>query len=399
MSPRTPPLLLCGATLAMLMLTGPLTLAAVAAPESSPLTTAPPQAPVDVLDYRGDPARDGVMPGPGPTGPETTVRWTYQASGPIISQVAVAAGDVLLLSSEGTVHDIDVASGRERWSVSIGAPALASPLVLGDRLLIGASDGVHAMQLDDGHEVWRTGVTDQVRGSPVPLGDRVAVAADDGTVTALDATTGTVAWVTALGGEVDSSPAATDDMFVVGTRRGEVVALAPDDGTVLWRTDTGDGLRVGTPAIVDGRVLVATLSAADSSVPVGKPHIRALDLATGSVEWTFDSPDGVPSYTPAVLGDLAISMGKSGVVTALDMTTGTIAWQVSVPGKLDVVPAVSGGVVYGATINGVAFALDASGATLWEVPIRGVPYGATVTGGLMLVGTDLGTLYAIWDPA
>ena len=73
------------------------------------------------------------------------------------------------------------------------------------------------------------------------------------------------------------------------------------------------------------------------------------------------------------------------------MTTGTIAWQVSVPGKLDIVPAVSGGAVYGATNNGVAFALDAiSGAALWEVPIRGVPYGAAVTGGLMLVGTDWG---------
>ena len=120
-----------------------------------------------------------------------------------------------------------------------------------------------------------------------------------------------MAWATALGGEVDSSPAASDDRLIVGTRTGEVVALAPDDGTVLWRTDTGDGLRVGTPAIVDGRVLVATLSAADA-VPVGVPHIRALDLATGSVEWTFDSPDGVPSYTPAVAGDLAISMGESG---------------------------------------------------------------------------------------
>ena len=74
-----------------------------------PLTTTPAQAPADVLDYRGDPARDGVMPGPGPTGATTTMRWTYQASGPIISQVAVAAGDVLLLSSEGTLHDIDVA--------------------------------------------------------------------------------------------------------------------------------------------------------------------------------------------------------------------------------------------------------------------------------------------------
>ncbi len=108
----------------------------------------------------------------------------------------------------------------------------------------------------------------------------------------------------------------------------------------------------------------------------------------------------MPSYTPAVAGDLAISMGKSGVVTALDMTTGTIVWQVSVPGKLDIVPAVSGGAVYGATNNGVAFALDAiSGAALWEVPIRGTPYGAAVTGGLMLVGTDVGTLYAIGDPA
>ncbi len=259
MSPRTPSLLLCGATLAILVVAGPLNLAAVAQPDISPVTTAPPQAPVDVLDYRGDPARDGVMPGPGPTGAATTVRWTYQASGPIISQVAVAAGDVLLLSSEGTLHAIDVASGRERWSVSIGAPALASPLLLGGRLLIGASDGVHAFQLDDGQEVWRTVVTDQVRGSPVPLGDRVAVAADDGTVTALEAMTGTVAWATALGGEVDTSPAATDDMLIVGTRTGEVVALAPNDGTVLWRTDTGDGLRVGTPAIVDDHVLVSYL--------------------------------------------------------------------------------------------------------------------------------------------
>ena len=32
---------------------------------------------------------------------------------------------------------------------------------------------------------------------------------------------------------------------------------------------------------------------------------------------------------------------------------------------------------------------------LWHVPIDGVPYGAAVTGGLMLVGTDVGKLYAI----
>jgi outer membrane protein assembly factor BamB len=52
--------------------------------------------------------------------------------------------------------------------------------------------------------------------------------------------------------------------------------------------------------------------------------------------------------------------------------------------------------VYGASDNGSAFSMDAAtGGVRWQVPIHGVPYGALITSGLLLVGTDAGNLYMI----
>ncbi len=101
---------------------------------------------------------------------------------------------------------------------------------------------------------------------------------------------------------------------------------------------------MGTPAISDGHVYIATL---DGGGPDSN-HIRQLDLATGKVLWTFASPDSVPSYSPAIVGGIAITEGETGVVTALDEATGAVRWQTAVPGTVEIVPAVSGGVLYGA---------------------------------------------------
>ena len=63
---------------------------------------------------------------------------------------------------------------------------------------------------------------------------------------------------------------------------------------------------------------------------------------------------------------------------------------------MEIVPSISGGMTYGASNNGYAFGMDAAtGLVRWQVPIRGVPYGAAITSGLMLVGTNIGNLYAI----
>ena len=362
-------------------------MAPAAAAMPSPAATAPA---ADILTYRGDAMRDGTMPGPGPMR-DATVDWLFQASGPINSQVMVGGGMVYLVSGEGTLRAIDLATGTEHWSAALGARPTGSPLLLDGQVLVPMDDGLRAVSMTDGTLAWKTSGTHPL-STPALTGGRVVVSAEDGTVSAVDPATGAIAWSTDIGAGVDTSPAATEDTVVVGTRTGQVVALSAVDGTVRWHTDTGDGARVGTPAISDGRVYIATL---DGGGPKSS-HIRALDLATGAVLWTFDSPDGVPSYTPSVVDGLAITEGESGAVTALDATTGAMIWQSLMPGLVETVPAVADGVVYGASNDGVAFGLDAAtGASLWQVPIKGVPYGAAVTGGLMLVGTNVGRLYAI----
>jgi eukaryotic-like serine/threonine-protein kinase len=331
------------------------------------------------------------MPGPGPSGPPA-LRWTFEAGAPIGSQVAVVGRVVYLVSADGVVHAIDFGTGKELWTATTGAETHASPSIVDGLLIVGANDGVHAFALANGHAAWSTPKTGLVRGCPAVVGHTAVFASDGGTATALDTRTGAVLWSTALGAPDNSSVAAADAVAVLGLQNGVVIALAVADGSERWRTDTGDGGRIGTVAIADGRVYVAVL---DGGGP-GTRHVEALDLMTGKILWRFASPGDKPAYVPAVDAERAIVEGEDGSVTALDPATGAILWQAKAPGLVEVVAAVADGVSYGASNGGFAFAVDAAtGAERWRLPIQGVPYGAAVTSGLVLVGTSQGTLYAI----
>jgi DNA-binding beta-propeller fold protein YncE len=97
-----------------------------------------------------------------------------------------------------------------------------------------------------------------------------------------------------------------------------------------------------------------------------------------------------------VSGAHAFVTSEDGSVVALDIATGTVGWTAPVDGPVEIVAAIAGTAVYAATNGGSAFALESgTGRELWRSPIRGTPYGPTVAGGLLLVGTDLGELDAI----
>ena len=79
---------------------------------------------VRVETYRGNAARTGVMPGPGPAG-TPQVAWQFAAGGPFGSSPVVRDGVVYAVSGDGVVHAIDLATGVERWSVALGSEASA----------------------------------------------------------------------------------------------------------------------------------------------------------------------------------------------------------------------------------------------------------------------------------
>ena len=356
-----------------------------------PARTSGPSAARDVSGYRGSSDRAGVMPGPGPVG-APVVRWSFQATAPIDSQPVVAGGRVFVVVTDGTVVSLDLVSGTTMWTARLGVDAHGSPAVVGSLLLIGADDGAHALALSSGNPQWAQPRPGAIRGAPAVVGGLVVFASAGGTAVGLDPATGRIRWTALLGAPNDTSVAAADGTVVVGTTDGTAVALDPSTGAVRWRTTVDAGARIGTPAIADGRVMLASLD----DGPPGTRHVTALDLATGRVVWRFGSPGDRPSYTPAVADGLAITEGETGVVTALDKASGGVRWQASEPGILEIVPTLVGGTMYGAGNGTVAFALDAAtGRELWRLPIKGVPYAPAITGGLELLPTNTGLLYAI----
>ncbi len=363
-----------------------------AAPTTAPTSTASPAVlTADVLTYRGDMSRSGRMPGPGPTG-DVGVAWQFEAGAPIGSQAVVGDGIVYVITTRGTLYALDLANGSVRWQADVGASTHSTPSLVGDLILVAAEDGLHAMRIGDGSPLWTTTATGPVNGTPAVVGEIAICRSSAGVAYGVDVESGEVSWSIDVNVAGDTSIAADDGVAIVGLANGVVVALDAMSGAERWRSDTGDGGRIGTPTIDDGRVFVATLDGPNST----GHHLLALDLATGERLWTVASPGDRVAYSPAVADGLAVFGSEDSRLIALDAADGALVWQTAAPGVVEIVTTIAGDVVYSASNGGEAFALDrATGDLLWQVDIQGIPYGVVVTAGRVLVGTSTGLLYAI----
>ena len=195
----------------------------------------PTAMPHDVPTYRGDAARTGVMPGPGPSG-RPDVAWTFQAGAPFKSSPAVVGDAVIAVSTDGVVHALALVSGSTSWTAELGAEVMsASPLVVDGLVVMGDQGGtVHALDLASGVERWRTETDGPIDGAAAAIDGRILVATETGTAFALDPTTGAVAWRQSLPGAVTRSICAADGRGYFATSGGVLVALLASNGSVAW---------------------------------------------------------------------------------------------------------------------------------------------------------------------
>jgi outer membrane protein assembly factor BamB len=350
----------------------------------------------DVPTYRGDAARTGVMPGPGPAG-RPTLAWSFQAEGAIRSSPTLADGTIFVVSDMGVVHAIAFETGSERWRVPLEAEAgAATPLVIDGVVVVGDRAGVvHALAVGDGGERWRTSVGGPIPGAAAAARGAVIVATETGSAFAIDPANGNVRWRTELPGGVTRSIAATDEMVYVPAAAGCLVALRSVDGTLAWQARIASAGEGGTPTVADDLVFAPT------GLDVPDPSARALvvlDASDGTERWRRTSPSGDVVYAPAVRDGRAWIVSEDETVVAVDATTGTLLWTATTGAPNDALPAVWDTTVFVATTGGNLEALDTeSGALRWEVDIVGTPYAPIVSGGLVLVGTNVGLLYAFGD--
>jgi outer membrane protein assembly factor BamB len=224
----------------------------------------------------------------------------------------------------------------------------------------------------------------------------VLTATEAGTAYALDARTGAVTWKTSLPAGVTRSVTASADTLFVGAG-GILVALRLSDGAMLWQSPVASSGNCGTPTVAGGIVFDATGIDGDALDAKG---VVAVDAATGAARWHFASPTQDQAYTPAVSASRAFVVVEDGTVVAMDAATGAVAWTTKTGAPNEALATVSGGVVYVPTNGQTLVALDATtGMLQWHVPIIGVPYAPVVAHRMVLVGTNVGALYAFGGTA
>lgn len=260
-------------------------------------------------------------------------------------------------------------------------------------------------------------------GTPVVVEDMVLVGSRGGTVSALDAATGTVRWQRDLlddetekrDSQINASIAVAGEMvyvplLTVGSPR--VVALRLGDGGPVWsavvdtqpRSDT-----YGSPTVWNGRVYIGTsgyfgeqISGVETSA---RGSVVALDARTGRRLWkTFTVPEGHDGgavwSTPAIdtdSGRLYVGTGNAYHAPAGDMTDSMVALDAATGEVLDWFQATRGDVW-----NGAEDSLESPDADFGASPnLFEGPDGRKLVGQGQKTGVywalDRGTMDPVWN--
>jgi len=230
---------------------------------------------------------------------------------------------------------LDLATGGVIWSRDpIGALNLlashVSPAISGNTLILSfdrGQEGLIAFERGTGAELWRTDsfVPQHMHASPVIADGQVYVINELTQVTALELQDGSRRWQRQLSDQTfgwgylsAATPAYHTGMLFVGTQQGHLFALDAGTSNELWRFE-------GAPSLIRATHYHGEI-AAFPAAPVITPGVvwvtspdgllRALDVGTGALLWSYDV--GVPIMaSPAAAGEVLFVASFDGTVRAL----------------------------------------------------------------------------------
>jgi class 3 adenylate cyclase/outer membrane protein assembly factor BamB len=357
---------------------------------ASPSTSVtPPSTAKDVAMFRGGLGRTNTMPGPAPLG-GLVVRWQFRTPSDMAASPIVADGKVFAGGRDGTVHVVDLATGREDWSFATRSSITSSPAVAQNTLYITSTDGVfHAVDISTHRERWR--VTGASPGSVATVnGDTAYVGLAAGRFAALATADGRERWHVDVSGDASRNAIAGGTAYVDGEGSDSVYAIDLGSGTIRWQMRIGTA-QVITPAVAEGTVYVVGID------PAGKDsHLAAIDAATGALRWRFAPPSRGSLGTLAVGPTLVFTSTEIPTGTSLfavDQQSGKLSWTVSLSDGPIAHPAIVGDRLFVASGTGVIHELDAANGTETSKVAIGGPAvgGPIVTGGLVVTGSAAGS--------
>ena len=275
-----------------------------------------------------------------PSKKEFARKWSYAAQGAIYSAVCVADDMAFFGSDGGALYALRATdpqwnNAEAIWTYQTegqikAAPAYSRGLVYfvsGDRRLyaVQAGTGLLRWQFLTGRGLPEgTGTADAVSArtiaAPVVASDKVYVARSR-YLYAVSADSGLLRWRFTADGDIIGSPAVSDRRLVVATRGGRIYCLHANTGEELWRWQTVGGESFGAPPVATSDVVV---------VRSRWGTLYGLDLATGSARWLYKLKE-TPATGALQAGSL---VGQPGAVAPGQPAPTTGAQPGEAPGPL-----------------------------------------------------------------
>jgi outer membrane protein assembly factor BamB len=349
------------------------------------------------------------------------LKWRFKTGSRVASSPAVQAGAVLFESYDGNLYALDAVSGAVRWKFKTAgerrfaadgihgaAPSgetmpdpfdfyLSSPAVSGGKVYFGSGDGhVYALDAASGALAWSFATGDVVHASPAVAGGVVFVGSWDSYFYALDAATGALKWRFKTGEDpaihnqvgIQSSAAVADGVVYFGCRDSNLYAVDAASGKQLWAYNNKGSWVIASPAVDHGVVYAAT---SDTG------QFLALEARTGRLLYSLDFKHWPMFSSPAVTASRAYIGSHQGRLLAIDLPSHRLAWTWASDTSLANGPGLTG--ADGAPDYTKAFASgfydDIVAGVIKSLSAGALLSSPVVDGGLILIGSDDGNLYAL----
>ena len=191
-------------------------------------------------------------------------RFRVPLGGPVDGAPAVGDGRVFAVTTGGRLVGIAAdgdGGGADRidWEATLGDGSSAGPAVADGTVFIAGDDGRISAYTADGDRVWDRSLDSGIAGGTAVTDTHVIVGTEAAAVVALDRDDGAPAWRAATRGPVRGTPAVaggTDITVYAADHDGTLSAFDASDGSVRFRHEVGQWLDA-PPAVGHGAVFVA----------------------------------------------------------------------------------------------------------------------------------------------
>jgi len=282
--------------------------------------------------------------------------------------------------------------GEVHWKYETSGWVRSSPTVDSNTVFVGNTSGrVHAIDTSTGQNQWKAHLPNgAIKASPTIDSDHVYACNNYGYVAALDRATGTEAWSVSIDGGytlggLNSSPLLYQQTLYVGMHDGKLYAIDVASGEMQWAFQTGSPIKT-SPIAVDGKICIGS----------GK-DLYAISASDGREQWVVTEPTDAVK-TPTEHDGTLYFGSEDATVYAVEGADGTVEWANDRYYQHESTPTVYEDSLYIGLArgpNGIAKLDTDTGEEQWVSGSGNVFGSPTVADGTVFFCNNLGNMYAV----